>query len=132
MTPLEALRLRVLHLVARGALRVGSPLRAKAIVDRVARLWPPLEGPAAASEAAWAIAREGSCLSRALTVGASLPGAEVVLAVDVWSGSRLAAHAWLEVGGRRIPDRRGAEDAVFEGNEIARLSPTLPWTNTRI
>jgi hypothetical protein len=51
-----------------------------------------------------------------------VPGADVVIGVDVWSAARIAAHAWLEIDGVRIDTTPGA--ARFP-DELVRLPSTL-------
>jgi hypothetical protein len=101
----DALQLHALHWVARAALRVRSPLQAKNLVDRVAARLRPLGGIDEARAALEHLFPSGSCLSRALTVAAALPGAEVVIGVDGSSAARLSAHAWLEMRGVRLDTR---------------------------
>ena len=108
-----------LHVVARVALRVATPLRAKRIVDLAAlatRRFMPLGNADSARVVASALDGHGTCLSRALTVAALLPGAEVVIGVDPRVRRPLYAHAWVEHGGRAL---RGAD---VSGAEIARLA----------
>jgi hypothetical protein len=105
MNPLtqgHALSLRGLHWVARIALRVRPPLRAKALVDRIGDRLPGLHGVEDAKAAVRALFPAGSCLSRALTIAATLPGAEVVIGVDPWSAAQVSAHAWLEIEDVRV------------------------------
>ena len=99
-----------LHWLARGALRLRSPLQAKALLDRVADNFQPLRGVDDARAAVRALYPGGSCLSRALTIASTLPGAEVVIGVDPWNAARLSAHAWLEVGGVRVDTNPGGSN----------------------
>jgi hypothetical protein len=122
LTVRHTLRLHGLHWLARVALRVRSPLQAKALLDRVGRLFPPLRGVESASEAAQTLFSSGSCLSRAMTIAAAVPGAEVVIGVDAWSAARLTAHAWVELDGVRVDTRPG--DAEFP-DELVRLPSTI-------
>jgi len=104
-----------LELVARVALRVAPPRRAKAAVDRAARYLGSRGGvPDARLGAAW-LDRSGTCLSRALAVAACLPGSVVVIGVDPGGARGLAAHAWVEIDG--APLRESDPD----GEAIARL-----------
>ncbi len=107
---------RALHLVARVAIRVAPPLSAKHIVDLAARLLPKYRSLVDAERDAMRIARAGTCLSRALTVAARLPGAEVVIGVA--PPAHFAAHAWVETGGVRVFDG----DATGSLLEVARLA----------
>lgn len=109
------LTLRLLHVVARLALRLRSPIRAKRLIDGAGRLMSPFETPAEARRAADSLEGQGTCLSRALTVAARLPDSEVVIGVDPSTGSSLYAHAWVEFGG--CPLRQNDPG----GQEIARL-----------
>jgi hypothetical protein len=122
LSTLDTLRLHTLHMLARVALRVRRPLQAKALVDRIAGRFPPLRSVESARDAARALFPSGSCLSRALTIAAALPGAEVVIGVDAWSAARVAAHAWLEIDGVSVDTRPG--DAQLP-DELARL-PSRP------
>jgi hypothetical protein len=109
--------MRALHLVARTALRLFPPRRAKDVVDETAkRLTVPFGSLDEARAVLAAIEHEGTCLSRALVVAARLRDAEVVIGVDP-NGNRslLAAHAWVVIDG--VPLR--ASDP--RGEEIARL-----------
>ncbi len=122
-------RMRALHLVARAALRLHPPLRAKEIVDRVGGWLPTLAGPDQARSAVIALGPSGTCLSRALAVAARLPRAEVVIGVDVWTSIAPTAHAWVEFEGSRIEtidiDPNSPNRAPqFSGAEIARLPAT--------
>ncbi len=110
-----SLRLHALHAVARVALRLRPPLRAKAIVDRVGRHFVPFRDVSEAKDAASLLDGHGTCLSRALTVAARLPDAEVVIGVDPQAAEPLYAHAWVEIGG----DPLRKEDPG--GREIVRL-----------
>ena len=98
----NVLRLRALHLVARLALRLCPPLQAKALVDQVGPRLAKLHGPADARAAVKELFPAGTCLSRAVTIAATLRGADVVIGFDAWSGARGSAHAWLEIEGVRV------------------------------
>jgi hypothetical protein len=111
---------RALHVLARVALRIARPLRAKRMVDAAARWIAPLPDLDVARGLASAIDGQGTCLSRALTVAALLPEAEVVIGVDPRASSRLYAHAWVEHGGHALR----ASDV--SGLEIARLASDEP------
>lgn len=109
---------RLLHVLARVAVRVRSPLEAKALVDAAGALFPPYASSAHARRDAAAIARSGTCLTRALAIAARLPDSAVVIAAK--KPSAFAAHAWVErASGERISD----DDEGFEWstNEIVRL-----------
>ena len=118
LTASETLRLHGLHCVARVTLRVRSLLQAKELLDRMGSLLPPLRGAEAAMSAVQALFPSGSCLSRAVTIAATVPGAEVVIGINAWTGARIEAHAWLEIDGVRVDTRPG--DAPFP-DELARL-----------
>lgn len=107
--------LHALHGIAWGALRVASPVRAKAAVDAVARLAPTFDDAAEAAAAARTL-RLGTCLSRSLTIAACLPGAEVVIGVDPKTAP--LAHAWVELDGVPL-----ASEAP-RGDVITRLPPS--------
>lgn len=109
------LTLRLLHVVARIALRMRSPILAKRIIDGAGRLMPPFDTAAEARRAADALEGGGTCLSRALTVAARLRDSEVVIGVHPGMSSPLYAHAWVEFGGSPLR----ADDPG--GREIARL-----------
>ena len=98
----NAVRLRALHLLARLALRLCSPLQAKALVDRIGIHLEAMQGPEAARAAVRELFPAGTCLSRAVTIAATLRGADVVIGFDAWSGARGSAHAWLEIDGVRV------------------------------
>lgn len=118
-----ALRLKGLHWLARVALRLRPPLEAKAVVDRVAQHMPQLRGADDARAAVRALGPSGSCLSRAVAVAAILPGADVVIGIDVWRSAQLAAHAWVEVDGECVDTN---VDGSALPTELARLGPTFP------
>jgi hypothetical protein len=118
VSPLAAAR--GLHLIARVALRVARPLNAKRIVDLAGRWVGPLPDVAIAQRVARSINTRGTCLSRALTIAALLPGAQVVIGVDARARSQLLAHAWIEYGGRAL------DVSEVRGLEIARLGGDMP------
>jgi hypothetical protein len=133
MSPLtegHTLGLRGLHLFARMALRVRTPLRAKALVDQIGSHLPGLRGVEDARAAVRALFPAGSCLSRALTIAATLPGAEVVIGVDAWSTAQLSAHAWLEIDHVRVDTRPGTGDMRLP-DELARLPAQGSRLNSR-
>jgi hypothetical protein len=110
------LGIHALHCVARAALRLHTPLRAKHVVETVARWLPPFDKVEVARLAIDELGGRGTCLSRALTIAARLPGAEIVVAVDPAPGARpLGGHAWVEYNGMPL---RSFDVA---GVEIARL-----------
>ena len=126
----DALRLRGLHLLARIALRVRPPLGAKALVDQIGAKLPSLRGLHDARAGVQELFPAGSCLSRALTIAALLPGAEVVIGVDSRCAGRLTAHAWLEIDSVRVdtdPVRRG-----HFPDELARLPPGQARADNRL
>jgi hypothetical protein len=120
LTAGHSLCLHGLHWLARMALRVRTPLAAKALVDRIGRRLPELRGVEDAQAAVRALFPAGSCLSRALTVAASLPRAEVVIGVDAWSAAQMSAHAWLEIDDVRVDTQPGEAQLP---DELARLPP---------
>lgn len=105
-----------LHAVTRILLRVCSPALTHAIVTRIGRLLPPRDQPSEIARATTRLQGRGTCLTRALTLAARIPDAEVVIGVQPRRGQRLLAHAWLE--------RRGAaiDPLDVTGSEIVRLS----------
>jgi hypothetical protein len=127
LSVIDAACTRLVHWVARGALRLQAPLSAKVTVDRIARRLPPL-GRSDAQTAMEEIARSGSCLSRALAVGARLPGAEVVIGLDTQLSARPAGHAWIELDGSRID---AGTTSMFLGEEIGRLPRTAARNDRR-
>jgi len=108
-------RFHVLELVARVALRVSPPRRAKATVDRAARWIGASCAPSDARRGATWLDRSGTCLSRALAVAACLPDSVVVIGVGPDRARGVAAHAWVELDG--APLRESDPD----GEAIARL-----------
>ncbi|WP_394826102.1 lasso peptide biosynthesis protein [Pendulispora albinea] len=105
----------LLHAFAWCALRVHPPVRAKALVDKVARWMRPIDDRDEAARLLAVVDGHGTCLSRALTVAARTPRAEVVIAVRGLA-PRLSAHAWVELDGRSLRE----EDVA--GQEIGRLA----------
>jgi hypothetical protein len=102
-------RLRALHAVARVALRLFSPDRARAAVDAAARVLPPLASEDEAREADRVLASSGSCLTRALAISALLPGSDVAIGADPARSARLRAHAWVEMNDRPVTGTDGLE-----------------------
>ena len=119
LTAADALRLHGLHWLARLVLRVRPPLEAKALVERIASHLPALRGVQSARDAVVTLFPAGSCLTRAVTIAAALPGADVVIGVDVWNAAQVTAHAWLEIDGVRVDTRPG--DAQLP-DELTRLT----------
>jgi hypothetical protein len=117
----ERLRLHGLHSLARVALRVRPPLRAKALVDRIGSRFPCLQGIDDARAAVHELFPTGSCLSRALTIAATLPDAEVVIGVNAPEELRVTAHAWLEVNSVCVDTTPGPGEQL--PGELARLPP---------
>jgi hypothetical protein len=94
-----------LHIVARAALRLRSPLATKRVTYAVARVLPALTPDEARREArALADAGKGTCLSRSLCVASRLKGAEVIIGVG--RGNSFEAHAWVEWNGSPILDEQ--------------------------
>jgi hypothetical protein len=120
LTAGHAFRLHGLHWLARIALRLRRPIRAKALIDQIGRSLPELHGVEDAQAAVRALFPSGSCLSRALTIAATLPGADVVIGVDAWNAVRISAHAWLEIDDVRVDTRPGETELP---DELARLRP---------
>jgi hypothetical protein len=120
-SPLDVVVLRGLHWIARVALRVQPPLRAKATVDRIAGGLRPLRGVVEAHQAAQVLGAAGSCLSRAVAIASRLPGAHVVIGVDRWRSVRTRTHAWVEVAGAPIGPSKVNESPGENYQEIARL-----------
>jgi hypothetical protein len=88
---------------------VLPPLRAKAAVDWLARCIPPLASDEHARLALRELGTGGACLTRAATIAALLPGAELVIGVDSRRGAALRAHAWVAVHGEPLePDLQTA------------------------
>jgi Transglutaminase-like superfamily len=107
-----------LHAFARILLRFCSPRRAYTILARVGSLLPSYDERSDVLRAGARIQRRGTCLSRALTVAARSPEAEVVIGVAPRPGERLLAHAWLELAG--VP----LHESDVAGSEIVRLGGT--------
>ena len=109
-----------LHVMARILLRCVSLTRTQKVLARVARPLPELRSVDEVREALDRLGKRGTCLSRALTVGAMAPASELIIGVGRGPLS-VGAHAWLEVDG--IPLLAGGDAS----NEIARLShPRAP------
>jgi hypothetical protein len=121
LTAGDTVRLHGLHWLARAALRVRPPLQAKALVDRIAGAFPALDGVDDARAAVRELYPSGSCLSRAVTIAATLPGAEIVIGVDAWSAARLSAHAWLQIDNVNVDTTPGTDTQLPA--ELARLPP---------
>jgi len=90
---------RVLHAFSRVALRLFALQRATAMIESVARLFPPLAGTHQAKESLAALGQSGSCLSRSVTIAAMLPGSALVIGGNRAKSGSFHAHAWIEVGG---------------------------------
>ncbi len=104
----------VLHLVARVCLRLAPPLRAQRAVATLGGLLRPLSIGEARRVAARLEGR-GTCLSRALTLAACVPGSEIVIGGARPEGARFGAHAWVEHQGEAL-------SATLEGHEeLARV-----------
>jgi hypothetical protein len=108
---------RALRIVASLALSLFPPLRAKRIVDFVARPLPPLSCQAATCHAE-ALEGRGTCLARAMAIAARLPGADVVIAIASPETKGPFSHAWVEYRGRPL------RDLDAKGVEIARIGPS--------
>lgn len=109
----------VLHATAWSLLRLLPPRAAFRWTIRFARMLPTIDDAEEGKRIAVAVAKRGTCLSRAMTVAARLRDAEVVIGVDPRSvrpdAPSLAAHAWVEKNGVPL-----LLSDVGEG-EIARL-----------
>jgi hypothetical protein len=107
--------------LAHGLLRVLPPLRAHALLLRIGRRLPEIRTPEEARAASAKLGRLGSCLSRALTVAARAPTADVVIGVAPTGASPLFAHAWLEMSGHPVDpsDVAGAAIARLRGPRSA-------------
>jgi hypothetical protein len=64
-------------------------------MDAVGRRLPPLT-VGEAMKAAQELEGVGSCLTRALTIAARLPGSQIVLGTDGPTEGVFRAHAWVE------------------------------------
>jgi hypothetical protein len=95
----DAAAVHLLHLVSRIALRTLRPLPAERVVQRVARLMPLLPSREAAKCGMSVLQHEGTCLSRALTISAMVPGSRVVIGARKPAPDSFQAHAWVEVDG---------------------------------
>ncbi len=105
-----------LLLVARGLLRVVSPLRAHATLVRVGSLLPPLNSREDVRLASRRLGRRGTCLSRSLAIAARAPAASVVIGVALPGNAPFLAHAWVEMDGGPV------DPAQVMGEPIARLA----------
>jgi hypothetical protein len=95
------IRAHLLHAATWLSLRWMSPPRTARIMRRGAKFLPALDRQKAVFVSRRL--RFGSCLTRAITVSAQLPGSKVVLGVTQMSPFQ--AHAWVEVDGAPIdPD----------------------------
>jgi hypothetical protein len=97
--------------VARVVLRVRPLPQARRVVQAAARFFRPLSD-AEARDVARRLKRRGTCLSRALTIAARVPGAEIVIGRN--EGRRFSAHAWVERGDEVLTEDEAAV-------ELARL-----------
>lgn len=104
----------LLNLAARVLLRVCQPLTAHSALLEIGRYLPQRRTPGEVRKAALALRLRGTCLSRALTVAARAPHADVVIGVRR-EHSSLLAHAWIELDDGPL---FGSEPI---GIEIARL-----------
>jgi hypothetical protein len=106
------MRTHGLHLLIRVALRVVSPMRVRHFAERVGSLMPRLSREEA-RRVGRKLGSRGTCLSRALTVAARVPGAEVVIAGT--QDRPFKAHAWVEYAGESLTDpaELGLEIARF-------------------
>jgi len=116
MTARAKARVHALHGVARVALRVLPPARARAVVGAVARMAPPLASADEAREADRVLGSAGSCLTRALAISALLPGSDVAIGADPGHAARLHAHAWVELNDHPVT---GTES--LDANRVAKF-----------
>jgi hypothetical protein len=105
----------LLNLAARVFLRAFRPLTAHAVLMKLGRGLPQRTSREDVRRAASALAGQGTCLSRALAIAATAPGADVVIGVRPEGEAQILAHAWLEVDGEPL------DQADPVGQEIARL-----------
>ena len=103
------------HIVARILLRTCSPARTHALLLRIGARLTPIDTVDEARRASRAIARHGTCLSRAVAVAARTPTADVVIGVEPRKDAPLFAHAWIEMNGSPI------DPSDVAGTVIARL-----------
>lgn len=117
MSPVDRVAMRLLHGVAKLALQMQGPIKARRTVDRCGRWLGSFDGIEDACAAAESLAPSGSCLSRSLAIASRLPGAEVVIGADPRWSSTFTAHAWVEwrdhVVDTARPPRRGEPIARF-------------------
>jgi hypothetical protein len=113
----------LLLLLARSLLRVMPPRRVLALLRSMGAKAPPLHTPEEALSHAKAL-RGGSCLARSLAVAARAPTAQIAIGVEPRHGSRLFAHAWIEMDGRPIDPSEPA------GEVIAYLTSNLGSTGS--
>ena len=122
------LRAHVLNVVAYAALRFESPIGAKRLVTRMARV---LRAPTVDAETARGLMRSllplGTCLSRSMAVASLMRDAQVVIGVragvdgherdtqETTIAQSVYAHAWVECDGAPLVP----SDVV--GTEIARM-----------
>jgi hypothetical protein len=101
------------HVATRIALRVGPPLAAMAWMKELARTRAPIRTIEEARSMARRLGGRGTCLSRAICIGAHCPETEVVIGVaprcaNGGEGGALLgelgvdAHAWLEWHGEPL------------------------------
>jgi len=105
---------RLLHTIARLAIRLSTPVVARKIVFAAGSRFRKLS-TIEATRLAHRLRRSGTCLTRALTIAALLPDAEVVVGRSASDDRAFAAHAWVEHDGFVID---GTGPAV---QEIGRL-----------
>ena len=113
--PASALVDSSLHALAWALLHMCSPARVHTVLLRVGHHLAPIETPKEARRVSVALARHGTCLSRALALAARTPTADVVIGVEPRKNAPLFAHAWVEMGGTPI------DPADVAGDAIARL-----------
>lgn len=104
-----------IHVCAWALLRVCSPARAHGILLRIGAHLPSIETAEDARLVLKGLSPHGTCLTRALTIAALAPTANVVIGVTPRANAPLFAHAWVEVDG--VP----LDPADVAGSVIARL-----------
>ena len=100
-----------LLLLARSLLHVMPPSRVLAVLRILSAKAPSLRTSEEARSHAKAL-RGGSCLARSLAIAARTPTAQIAIGVEPRRGSRLFAHAWIEMDGRPIDPSEPAGEVI--------------------
>ncbi len=103
-------------------LRVLPFRQARAAAARIGSLFPALRTAEEARELARSIARRGTCLSRSMTVASRTPSASLVIGVRPHPGSRLFAHAWVEMDGAPLEATEPAGEVIARLDRDARTA----------